>query len=539
MKNLNYAILIVLITISGLASCSKDDSSPKLYTNDSSAVHINISIDNSSSTLKSNPLSDDINARTILNNKEQISITAGNQEALIYENNNGTCQPLNDSTYIKWISSSMNFKAYYPVGKNDASMTSFTIPYNQSDLSSIVAADYMTADTTITKNDNINISLRRQTALVNVIISEITAVKTVNGENIRQVSNVYIYSPKRYLNISPSSTQCITPYTSTEKDGYGTFDTCYSALILPSDAQEDKTFIKLKNSFGANIDFKNIPKMEAGYSYTYRIQVNDYTINILSTEKKKWSTGNIISPCCPFYDKNFEAAIIDADESDALTTSPIDVTDPDQLAALHAISELNISTNSWPEDYSINSAHGIEYLTGLTDFNCNVNGINRLDLSKNTKLVNLNCILNNICKLNISNCPNLKNLDCGDTALKELDISHNPKLESLTCAFTRISEIDVSKNTELTFLNISYNRIKTLNLSNNKKLTNVLCFNNMLSDLDFSYASISNNYYLHCGNQTSDGSTPQNLTLTLRADQLEYWNSSLSGDHNNLNVVLK
>jgi len=101
MKNLNYAILIVLITISGLASCSKDDSSPKLYTNDSSAVHINISIDNSPSTLKSNPLSDDINARTILNNKEQISITAGNQETLIYENNNGTCQPLNDSTYIK------------------------------------------------------------------------------------------------------------------------------------------------------------------------------------------------------------------------------------------------------------------------------------------------------------------------------------------------------------------------------------------------------------------------------------------------------
>jgi len=44
---------------------------------------------------------------------------------------------------------------------------------------------------------------------------------------------------------------------------------------------------------------------------------------------------------------------------------------------------------------------------------------------------------------------------------------------------------------------------------------------------------------LFCGNQTSDGTTLQNLTLTLSPGQKNYWNSDLTSEFFNSSVTVE
>lgn len=71
----------------------------------------------------------------------------------------------------------------------------------------------------------------------------------------------------------------------------------------------------------------------------------------------------------------------------------------------------------------------------------------------------------------------------------------------------------------------------------NNKLKRLFCHLNRLTALDVSMHSKLER--LQCGNQTSDGSTPQTLTLTLTAAQQTKWESEWSKDSQNGEVKVQ
>ncbi len=166
---------------------------------------------------------------------------------------------------------------------------------------------------------------------------------------------------------------------------------------------------------------------------------------------------------------------------------------------------------------------GIEYFPNLEALYCDFCGVEKLDVSKNTKLVTLCCSVNELKKLNVSKnkkleklycygnygltkldvtkntklkellcdtcgisaldvtkCPNLKKLYCGNSPLKKLDVTRNPKLEELYCGggqegVTPITKLDVTKNPNLKMLNCSDTKITKLNVTKNPKLKYLFC----------------------------------------------------------------
>jgi len=487
MKKLKLIIMAVLITGLGLNSCSKDDEVTESNTNNPSTVQLKVSVsDYSIAESKSNPVSDNSDSRKAFNNGDKISITADDQSAIIYENSSEIWSPPYATTYLKWNASPMTFKAFYPAEQNDATMTTFTIPVDQSKIASIQSADYMTMTAMITNvNNNVaNIALIRRTALINVIIS-----KFGNGltDDQKKVSNVKIHSAKGDLTTSPSVPKEITPYTTTKGDGIE--GSVYSAIVIPAEAIEGETFISL--TYGINneeLKKLNIPEAEAGYIYTYSLKIGNDAVSILSITKKEWGTGatltggDAVGPHDPFIDDNFEAAVITKmkEINSSLTISSIDVYDSDQLATLEKIDSLDVCHKS------ITSLKGIEYLTGLTALSCGWNSLTELDVSKNIGLTYLNCAVNSLTELDVSKNTKLTGLYCYGNSLTELDVSKNTELTTLWCERNSLTELDVSKNTGLIELVCHSNSLTELDVSKNIVLTDLYCSSNSLTELDVS-----------------------------------------------------
>lgn len=225
--------------------------------------------------------------------------------------------------------------------------------------------------------------------------------------------------------------------------------------------------------------------------------------------------------------------------------------------------------------------------TALTHLHLGTNFLTELDVSNNTKLVKLYCNRNPILELDLSNlhdlevlythdCQNLTSLDISHNPkltvlqgaymydLTSLDASNNPALESmdiyrakltsldlsscsslkfLACSFNRLTSLDVSHNTALETLDCYGNHITSLDISDNRALWWLGCYNNRMTELDITSMTINAtgypyNYNLSCGLQTSDGTTEQILTLTMRDDQKERWYSYSSTHEENRNVEL-
>ena len=132
MKRMKYVGVAALLAL--LAACSNDDLENISYPNDPLAVRVN----------------------------------ATAQDAVIYTKKSTGWGP--ESGYLKWTSSSLTFNAYYPVGENNASMTTFDVPASQNTLEAIENADYMTYSDAQTKpasaDGSITLNLTRKMARV-------------------------------------------------------------------------------------------------------------------------------------------------------------------------------------------------------------------------------------------------------------------------------------------------------------------------------------------------------------------------------------
>lgn len=155
-----------------------------------------------------------------------------------------------------------------------------------------------------------------------------------------------------------------------------------------------------------------------------------------------------------------------------------------------AITKIDVDTDN------IESLSGIEYMTNLTELNCEgpfvwsgyepeegEGKLKTLDVSKNTKLTKLYCGFNQLSSLDLTKNVQLERLRCAGNYLTSLDVSKNTELTRITAYNNRLSSIDVSNNTKLAIIDLSNNQIKSIDVSKNESLTTFNCDDNLLTEL--------------------------------------------------------
>lgn len=111
------------------------------------------------------------------------------------------------------------------------------------------------------------------------------------------------------------------------------------------------------------------------------------------------------------------------------------------------LSNAEINNTTWIEcaEKSIGSLAGIEIFTNLTELDCMGNKLQKLDVSKNSKLQYLGCWDNQLSSLDVSKNTKLISLSCDNNKLTSLTIGAQKNLKILTVRKNPIKSIDISK----------------------------------------------------------------------------------------------
>lgn len=148
-------------------------------------------------------------------------------------------------------------------------------------------------------------------------------------------------------------------------------------------------------------------------------------------------------------------------------------------------------------DQGIESAAGIEYLTGLKLLELTRNELTKLDLSKNVSLEEVFVGNNELSSLDVSGCSALTHLEVFINELDELDLSNNPLLEELYANKNELEAIDLSHNKELVDIRLSSNELSDLDLAANDKLQRLDLDKNPLTETAKAMASQLNSAQVH------------------------------------------
>lgn len=287
MKYFGAAALLTL-----LAACSNDDMENASYQDDPLAVRITAMAGKNVIT-RSNP-TDDTN-QSVFKENDRISVATSDQGAVIYKKENSVWKP--ESGYLKWTTSPLTFNAYYPVDKNNASMTTFDVPISQNSPEAIENADYMTYSGTQSKpasaSGSITLTLERKMA--RVVISNIDfhdQYKTgysVTAIKVHGNTSGYENGTTKTGNIGVESY-----YKAEEKNFY--------ALLSPTTQDDAATFLTVTvkaedapdTDKGTDLTVKGIPALVASNSYTYTLTVGKDMIAVSSVTVKEWNDGGSV-----------------------------------------------------------------------------------------------------------------------------------------------------------------------------------------------------------------------------------------------------
>ena len=283
--------MAALALMGTLASCQSDDDFT--VTRPANAVGINFSVGSLQATTRSNAIATDDTQRRF-NQGDQISVSTNDQEAVLFQ-----CTSTDDQTwtetvagkFLLWTQPMLTFSAYYPV-TTGTSMTTFTVPTDQSSVDKIALADYMTRQQVISRPEggsDIQMQLERKMARV---IVRISGFGSQYDDDEKTVSNVSIYSEASGIadgNPTGSSTE-IQPYA----QGNGGQGSTYTALVVPGYGDSGARFIQLTDGEGSTLLVKGIPELEAGNSYTFNLVVGKNKIEVASVTVTDWTTGETL-----------------------------------------------------------------------------------------------------------------------------------------------------------------------------------------------------------------------------------------------------
>ncbi|MCD8178257.1 MAG: Ig-like domain-containing protein, partial [Tannerellaceae bacterium] len=222
--------------------------------------------------------------------------------------------------------------------------------------------------------------------------------------------------------------------------------------------------------------------------------------------------------------------------SAAWDTNGDGILSPDEAAEVSTII-FDTIRNYEGSDLKVASLDGIEYFWNLRTLEVENQELTEIDLSNNLQIGSLRCKNNRLTKLNISN-DKLNYLDCDNNQLTEINVSELPNLTNLDFRNNQVTEINISNNPSLRVLRFNDNQVSVLDISQNRNLQQIHCYNNRISTLDATTMH-SSNWQLLCGNQTSDGVTPQDIIITLTDKQKEEWVSKKYNTNiNNKRVII-
>lgn len=219
---------------------------------------------------------------------------------------------------------------------------------------------------------------------------------------------------------------------------------------------------------------------------------------------------------------------------------------PENLEKIRAVKALDLSCYEGMDDPMFDSLNkeklkdfsDIRWFTGLEYLACFSNEIEELDLSSNTALMALHCSYNNISSLDLSSNTALMVLDCSDNNISSLDLTQNAALTEVNCRNNKLEELNVAGCSELDSLECQNNQLTSLVLPAGEVFYSLLCYSNRLTQLDVT--GCPGLEFLYCGLQTSDGTTGQNLELTMTEKMRDgVWNKCKDyANNSNVNVIL-
>jgi len=287
-----YLSMAAIALMGALASCQSDDEATTGFRPDN-AVSVNFSVGSLQATTRSNAAATDDTQREF-NQGDQIAVSTNDQEAVLFQ-----CTSTDDQTwteavpnkFLLWTQPMLTFSAYYPA-TTGTSMTTFTLPADQSSEAKIALADYMTRQQNISRPEggsDIQMQLERKMACV---IVRISGFGSQYDDDEKTVSNVSIYSEASGIadgNPTGSSTE-IQPYA----QGNGGQGSTYTALVVPGYGDSGARFIQLTDGEGSTLLVKGIPELEAGNSYTFNLVVGKNRIEVASVTVQDWTTGETL-----------------------------------------------------------------------------------------------------------------------------------------------------------------------------------------------------------------------------------------------------
>lgn len=284
--------MAALALMGALASCQSDDFTVARPDN---AVSVNFSVGSLKATTRSNAVATDDTQRRF-NQGDQISVSTNDQEeAVLFQctsTENQTWTEAVPNKFLLWTQKTLTFSAYYPA-TTGTSMTTFTVPTDQSSVEKIALADYMTRQQNISRPEggsDIQMQLERKMARV---IVRISGFGSQYDDDEKTVSNVSIYSEASGIadgNPTGSSTE-IQPYA----QGDGGQGSTYTALVVPGYGDSGARFIQLTDGEGSTLLVKGIPELEAGNSYTFNLVVGKNKIEVASVTVQDWTTGETLA----------------------------------------------------------------------------------------------------------------------------------------------------------------------------------------------------------------------------------------------------
>ena len=291
--------MAALALMGTLASCQSDDDFT--VARPDNAVSVNFSVGSLQGTTRSNAIATDDTQRQF-NQDDQISVSTNDQEAVLFQ-----CTSTEDQTwteavpnkFLLWTQNSLTFSAYYPV-TTGTSMTTFTVPADQSSVEKIALADYMTRQQVISRPEggsDIQMQLERKMARV---IVKIASFGSQYFDDQKTVKNVRIYSEASGIadgNPTGSSTE-IQPYAQGSYDDWSEGwrqNSTFTALVVPGYGDSGARFIQLTDGESKTLTVKGIPELKAGNSYTFNLMVGKNRIEVQSVTVQDWTTGETLS----------------------------------------------------------------------------------------------------------------------------------------------------------------------------------------------------------------------------------------------------
>lgn len=350
-----------------VAACSNDDE-PGVPSYDANPNAVRIQPSVSGIVVTRTTPADDTQS-TQFNKDDKIQVSRDGTTFFEYTFDGNNWSPTSGSTsYLMWGAdeTEIDLQAYYPAS---ASMNSFTLPQNQSDINTddgnpykIADADYMTYSGPVTKgaNNTASFAMQRRTARIRVTIDGFG-----DQYDAGSTCNVKIYSPYATVSVNYSgdtpavtgsgSAQLVTPLNG----GGMTTGSTATALIVPSSTEmPDANFMEVTIN-SETLYVKGIPAHAAGYSYDYHLTVGKDGIVINSVQVNPWNDETVEGGTAEEWISGPDASIntIKASEAGQIASNPAWITtaigEGNNLTIFGKINDADLAAiKSWLDDNS-------------------------------------------------------------------------------------------------------------------------------------------------------------------------------------------